>query len=430
MLLFGLFAAEGCKKPEDELGLDILDPADTLGLRQVDTTAIIAWPTDTASVRTSALSLNVLGSYLDERFGPVSAGIVTQVRLGANNIGPAGAWVCDSLILSLAFHNVDPIYGDLDPQVITVRRLDESLSTDSVYQNDRIPVVQAADLVKDAPRSFTPQPYEGPVIDGDSLAAQLRIPLSLDLGNELLSHWGGPELADNTAFLNYFKGLYITPNNGPQAVEDAGVWRFNLLNGASKMTLYYHGDGDARRTDFVIGNSSVRYSTGTFDHAAAPTPGVPDALADSSLGQQEIYVQALGGMRSELRFPHLDRYAGTPLKAIAQAILVVPISEPYYPSYVPPAQLFVFRKGDNGEELLVPDQISGQGNVGGVFDATKQEYRFNLTRWVQGVINGTYANTGLSLVPGNSGISVNRATLAGPAHATAPMKLLLTFTTY
>lgn len=430
MLLFGLFATEGCKKPEDELGLDILDPADTLGLRQVDTTAIIAWPTDTASVRTSALSLNVLGSYLDERFGPVSAGIVTQVRLSANNIGPAGAWVCDSLILSLAFHNVDPVYGDLDPQVITVRRLDESLSTDSVYQNDRIPVVQATDLVKDAPRSFTPQPHEGPVIGGDSLTAQLRIPLSLDLGNELLSHWGGPELADNTAFLNYFKGLYITPNNGPQAVEDAGIWRFNLLNGASKLTLYYHDDDDTTRTDFVIGNSSVRYSTGTFDHAAAPTPGVPDALADSSLGQQEIYVQALGGMRSELRFPYLDRYAGTPLKAIAQAILVVPVSEPYYPSYVPPAQLFVFRKGDNGEELLVPDQISGQGNVGGVFDATKQEYRFNLTRWVQGVINGTYANTGLSLVPGNSGISVNRATLAGPAHATAPMKLLLTFTTY
>lgn len=430
MLLFGLFATEACKKPEDELGLDILDPADTLGLRQVDTTAIIAWPTDTASVRTSALSLNVLGSYLDERFGPVSAGIVTQVRLGANNIGPAGAWVCDSLILSLAFHSVDPVYGDLDPQVITVRRLDEALSTDSVYQNDRIPAVQANDLVKDAPRSFTPQPYEGPIIDGDSLTAQLRIPLSLDLGNELLSHWGGPELADNTAFLNYFKGLYITPNNGPQAVEDAGVWRFNLLNGASKMTLYYHEDGDTRHTDFVIGNSSVRYSTGTFDHAAAPTPGVPDALADSSLGQQEIYVQALGGMRSELRFPYLDRYAGTSLRAIAQAILVVPISEPYYPSYVPPAQLFVFRKGDNGEELLVPDQISGQGNVGGVFDATKQEYRFNLTRWVQGVINGTYANTGLSLVPGNSGISVNRATLAGPAHATAPMKLLLTFTTY
>lgn len=430
MLLFGLFATESCKKPEDELGLDILDPADTLGLRQVDTTAIVAWPTDTASVRTSALSLNVLGSYLDERFGPVSAGIVTQVRLGANNIGPAGAWVCDSLILSLAFHNVDPVYGDLDPQIITVRRLDESLSADSVYQNDRIPVVQANDLVKDAPRSFTPQPYEGPVIGGDSLAAQLRIPLSLDLGNELLSHWGGPELADNTAFLNYFKGLYIAPNNGPQAVEDAGVWRFNLLNGASKLTLYYHDDNTTTHTDLVIGNSSVRYSTGTFDHAAAPTPGVPDALADSSLGQQEIYVQALGGMRSELRFPYLDRYAGTSLKAIAQAILVVPISEPYYPSYVPPAQLFVFRKGDNGEELLVPDQISGQGNVGGVFDATKQEYRFNLTRWVQGVINGTYANTGLALVPGNSGISVNRATLAGPAHATAPMKLLLTFTTY
>lgn len=433
VLLFGLFAGHGCKKPEDDLGRDLLDPADTLGLRQVDTVSILAWSKELEPVRTSALSVNVLGSYLDERFGPVSAGIVTQVRLSTNNVGPANPdWVCDSLILSLAFFDTSPLYGDLDPQVITVRRLDETLSLDSIYNNDHYPVVLANDLVEGAPRTFTPQPYDGPIIDGDSLNAQLRIPLSTDLGNELLSHWGGAELVDNTAFLNYFKGLYIAPDNGAQAVLQAGVWTFNLLNGVSKLTLYYHDSTDPTPAhfDFVIGSSAVRYTTSVFDHAAAPTPGVPDILADSTLGQQEIYVQALGGMRSELRFPFLDRYAGTELRAVAKAELVVPISGTYHATYLPPTQLFLFRKSDDtGEDLLLPDQIAGQGDIGGVFNATDQEYRFNITRWVQGVINGTYANTGLSLVPGSSGISVNRATLSGPANAT-PMKLLLTFTTY
>jgi hypothetical protein len=46
------------------------------------------------------------------------------------------------------------------------------------------------------------------------------------------------------------------------------------------------------------------------------------------------------------------------------------------------------------------------------------------------VINGTYANTGLSLVPGSNGVSVNRAALAGPLNPDGPMQLVLTFTTY
>ena len=79
---------------------------------------------------------------------------------------------------------------------------------------------------------------------------------------------------------------------------------------------------------------------------------------------------------------------------------------------------------------MLPDQAGNVNLVGGIFDPVAKEYRMVVTQWMQGVLNGDYANTGLSLVPSSRGVSVNRVILAGPAHATSPLKLRLTFTTY
>ncbi len=412
--------------------MSVLDPADTLSAIRIDTTTIRAWPRQDDSVRTSGLSANEVGSYVDDHFGLVNTGTVTQLRLSLNNIGPADPTLaCDSLILALAFHTVNPVYGDLDPQQISVFRLTEDLSSDSIYHNNRIPQTAGVDLVQGAPLQFTPAPSAGPVINGDTLVPQLRIPLNTSLGTELLAQWGQPGLADNASFLAWFKGLYVVADNPGQAPLQGGVWRLNLLSGASKMTLYYHnGAGVNSSFDFVIGTGSARYTAVRFDRAQASVPGLVAALADSSLGQATTYLQALGGLRTEIRFPFLNRYAGTPYRAIAKAELVVPIAGDYHSTYLPPDQLFAFRKAADGTDLLVPDQISGQGQVGGFYDQVNKEYRLNLTRWVQGVINGTYTNTGLSLVPGSDGVSVNRAMLGGPQFAQGPMRLVLTFTTY
>jgi hypothetical protein len=430
--LLGLLLTPGCKKPEDSLGLSVLDPADTLGTVRIDTTGIRSWPRLDDSIRTSALTANEVGSYMDDRFGLVATGTATQLRLSLNNVGPADpSMVCDSLILSLAFAATNPVYGELDPQRISVFRLTEDLTTDSIYYSNRQPANDGIDLVQGAPALFTPSPTAGPVINGDTLDPQLRIPLDPALGNELLAQWGQPTMVDNTSFLAYFKGLYAVADNPGQAPLQGGVWRFNLLSGASKMTLYYHnGAGTSTAFDFVIGTSSARYTAVRFDRSLASVPGLTETLVDTTLGQNATYIQALGGMRTEVRFPNLGQYAGSSLHALAKAELVVPVAADFHPTYLPPDQLFAFRKSDTGSDLLVPDQIAGQGDVGGLYDATNKEYRLNLTRWVQGVLNGTYANTGLSLVSGSNGVSVNRAVLNGPAATSTPMKLVLTFTTY
>lgn len=434
LLFCGGLLLSSCQKPEDTLGVDVLDPNDLMGTEVTDTASLQTFTRREERVRTSALSRNALGSYIDPDFGLVKAGVVTQLRLTSNNVGSGTenhALVADSLVLSLVFDLGSYAYGNLQPQRIRVFEIAEDLVLeDTTYYNDHLPQVAVVnDLVEDSRGSFTPDPFSFPVVNGTAEQPQLRIPLDLALAERLLDAWGTDDLADNAAFLQFFRGLWITPDNDAQGQFDGGIWYFDLLDAQSRLTLYYRdtrpGAEDTLSYTFAINENCVRYTACQHDPSLAFVEGLEQQLADSTLGQHHTYAQALGGSRTEIRFPHLADFSG---RTLARAELTVPLEGAFYPYYQPPAQLFAFRKDDAGDDLFLPDQVGAA--VGGLYDAADREYRFNITRWVQGVLNGTYANTGISLVPSSNGISANRVVLAGPEHDTRPMILELTFTTY
>ena len=83
-----------------------------------------------------------------------------------------------------------------------------------------------------------------------------------------------------------------------------------------------------------------------------------------------------------MRFPDLVERLGSG-RLVAKAELVVPIAGSFYPYYLPPTQLFLFRKGTNGEDLFLPDQLTGStAGIGGLYASAEKEYRFNITRYV------------------------------------------------
>ena len=426
-----------CKKPEDGLGLDILNPADTLGLVVVDTTSLIAWTEPEPPLRTNNLSRMLVGSYSDVRFGPVKASTITQVRLSTNNVGANqnnDFLVIDSVVLALQFDPTQAYYGDLSPQRFQVYELAEPLSADSTYRTDHAPDLQGQDLMRDHGSFITPRPDDAVVIAGDTLLPQLRLPLDPALGQRILDGFGTADLADNTAFLNFFKGLCITVNDEGQLPFQGGVLYFNMPASASKMTLYYRdlavpGEEDTLAFDLLINESCVRYTWSDHAHDLAPDPALPSALADTSLNQGS-YVQALGGLRTRIALPYLTDYPAADLRSLAKAELVVPVDGTWPEGTPPPATLFVFRKNASGEDLFLPDQLDNGLTIGGSFNADAGEYRFAITRYVQNILNGTLTNDGLSLVSGNGGVSTNRAVLAGPQHAEGGLRLVLTFTTY
>lgn len=444
VLLFATALVVGaCQKPDDDLGVGVLDPEDLLGSMSIDTTTLVTATREEGPLPTSAFNRCALGSYVDPDFGLIKAGIVSQFRLTSNNVGAGSdnhALVADSLVLSLVFDLGSYGYGNLHPQRIRVFEVSEDLVlADTVYHNDHIPTIaQVNDLVLGSRGDVTPDPFNFPNVGGTVEKPQIRIPLEGPLAQRFLNAWGTSDLMDNTAFLQFFKGLYIVADNPAQGAFEGGIWYFDVLDAQSRLSLYYRnaepGEEDTLSYTFAINASSVHYTVSESEASLAPDPTLNDQLTDSTLAQQRFFVQGLGGFRGRVYFPHItDHPAGT---AVAKAELVVPLAGDFYPYYQPPSQLYAFRTGDEGQDIILVDQLGAA--IGGLYDSEKREYRFNITRYIQRVINGTYANEGLSIVASSEtgqflapiDIMANRAVLAGPAHAENPMKLRLTFTTY
>ncbi len=425
----------GCKKPDDDLGLELL-PGDPLGTT-VTSSPVHAFTFEPEAIRTSALTRNLLGSYLDPVFGKVETGIVAQLRISSNNVGAGqdnSGLVADSMVLALGFDGVNYAYGDLSAQRFRVHELSEAVYVDSIYKGDKVPAVLAGDLVRNEGRPLTPDPLTTPLVGGETLQPQLRLHLDKALAQRILDAFGTPALASNASFLEFFKGVYITTDNGTQLPFQQAILYFNLLSTTSKATVYYRNtletDAQPRFFDLPINQSSVRYTTVQHDHAQASGTALASALADSTAPAEQVYVQALGGLRAAIRFPELTAYAGQGL-TVARAELVVPVPDNFNPFLLPPSQLFIFRKDSvGGTDQFLPDQLGGAGNIDGSYRPATKEYRFNITRYVQGVISGAIPDTGVELVPGSNGITANRVVLAGPSHPDRPMRLDLTFTTY
>ena len=218
-----------CRKPDEDLGLELL-PTDGLGLLE-DTASLHAYTFRDTAVRTSGLTRNLVGSYLDQEFGFVRTGIVTQLRLSSNNVGTgvidANALQADSIVLSLAFDGVNYAYGNLDAQTFEVHEITTALSVDSSYHTDDIPAFVADDLCFSHGSTVTPDPFNYAQVGGDSLLPQVRIRLRNDLAVRFLQAFGTSSLVDNTSFQEFFKGLYITVNNGQQLPFRQGLLYFS-----------------------------------------------------------------------------------------------------------------------------------------------------------------------------------------------------------
>jgi len=324
-------------------------------------------------------------------------------------------------------------YGNLDAQIFQVFELGESLSIDSSYRSDRFPVTTGEDLAAVRGGRIKPQPLTEPVISGETVPPQLRVPLSQALANRLLDAFRTSNMATNDQFLQFFKGFYVTVDASSQLPNEGGILYFDLISSASKVTLYYRDLNadplETEKLDFAINSNCVRYTVVEHDRASALEGGLANALLDTTSPQEATYLQALAGVRTSVRFPDIMDFA-VDGHLLAKAELVVPVKGTYYPYYPPTARIFLFMKDENDADAFLPDELSGIGAIDGVYRPDERVYRFNITRYIQGLMNGTYENTGIQFVPGSSGVSANRVILGGPASPEAPMRLRLTFTEY
>lgn len=404
----------GCKEEDNIVGLDVQPDSDKLSLLFTDTTSIYAYSVMEDSIPTDETSLSILGFVSDPIYGKTQAGIYSQFRLAVTALDFGDSAVLDSIVLSLAY---DGYFGDtLKPFIVKVYELDESIDSKKNYYNTSYLNYQSTNLTETNNFYVYPKPKSINPIDSTQKKPVIRIPLNKTYGSEkFISKSGTSVLANNDNFLAYFKGLYIhaegVSNNGSMVYVD-------MLNAWSCLTLYYHNkEKKGLKHSFIIKEAAARFaSINHFDYGDAHASLKKQILnKDYTEVNEKLYVQASGGVKTLLQFPHLRAMFENQKVVINKAELVITRSEDDYSVFFQPPALDMYYKKDStaSTSYYLPDYLLGSDYFGGTYQSNKKEYRFRITQYVQNLIMGDTEDYPLHLVVKGAATKANRMVFYG-----------------
>jgi hypothetical protein len=436
-----LLQLNSCKDPV------ITDRGNTLALQplnlsHIDTCTVTISTVADRPLISSGVSTGVLGSMNDVFFGKTYAGVYAQLLISANSFSFSGKTL-DSAVLIMPFINTASKYGHCDKPIdISVYELSQNMIPGyTYYSNDGFsvygqPVGQRLDYVSDLTDSvrfidpLAAQGLGGTQVPYRAQSPMLRVRLSNAFSNKLFSTPDSTLLASLT-FIDYVKGLYITTNTSK--VGD-GLMYLALNNSA--INMYYHtaGGTDTSLYQFLISTYGV--TVNHFDHYYGGTL-VQNALSNPAPGgDKAAYIQGGGGTKIRLRIPYLTNLKSKPGNiGITKAELIMPVLDTLVsdPSYQPPSVIALYRIDDKDSiEPLNANNLSGSGVL-----TTRQDdngraylcYVFNLTEYVQRVLNGYYSNNNGYYVGFSYTVRGDRTILLNdPAKLSTQCKLKITYT--
>ena len=409
-----------CKKKEYQLGSDVIDQETLLEGTSVDTFDINSYTILEDSIISDNASNVLLGSYNDPLFGEFSSSFYTQLRLAGvdPNFGDPSSIVIDSFVLGLEYLGY---YGELDEQTFEVYELNESLSIDSTYYSFNTIGHNGINLVPTELSTITPKPLDPTVIGGDSLASQLRLYLDTNLARSLIveATSGSSTFSSNEAFLEFFKGLYITTNNPSQAQGEGAAFYFDINDPSSKATIYFHQDTVATTYDLLINSECADFTHVQINNSGTAADQV---IQDSTLGNYTYYAQAFNN-RAALSIPGLQYLPENIV--IHRADLELPIQFQTGYKYQPGINISVATRADSASTDLL--------NVGviGIYDDFNKRFNINIREYTQAIVNKTLPLTELVVSPLYFINSAERIVFNGKNTINKEKpRLVLTYTSY
>jgi hypothetical protein len=351
-----------------------------------------------------------LGSYNDPIFGFTKASFVCQARISSNNVNIDSAVnVFRSLELHLKYSSS---YGEqADNQTIKVYRLLKDISIDSTYYENFSLLPTDYVLLAEAPLVFNAT---------DSL---IKITLPESLYQEFKNSSPTPNFVDNTTFLAFFKGFYITTEN----VSSGGcIFNINVLADESRMVLNYN---DTSEYYFNINSKSAIINMFEHDYSTASTE-LQTVLADTTQLYDNCYVQSLGGLKTKLFFPELETLLDSTNVAINKAQLVITVNTSLSGTmFAPPPKLTLVAILESGKYDFISDYKLNSSFFGGSYNSSTYTYIFNIPFHLQELVNGN-EDYGIYLFPTNNRTSAYRSVLHANNASEMQMKLEIYYSKY
>ena len=418
----GLLFWNACKDP-NTAGLEVLPANDALNVVYSDTASLITFTVREDSLTSTNNSANLAGTCIDNIFGLSRAGFYTKLtplKLSPNfGVEPQA----DSVVLSLGYLGE---YGDTSeavlPQRFNVYQVTEDIIRDTIYYSSR----KIAYGTLTGSEVFTPNIKDSVLVEGQKEAPQLRLRLDTAFfRNYILSQSGQVTLGSVTAFQNYFKGIYVTPDT-TNTVGNRILY-FNLASTVSKLKIYYHNEIDTGVYDLNMDIKTTSVSVNHFYHNYVGTP-VEMQLIDSNLGNSQVFVQAMAGLKTKIKFPFLKNYNDIGRIAINKAELMITVDQTQISGYHPASQLAVQGIDSAGVSVFTADYFESIDFRGGEYDATSGVYKTNITRHIQNVLTGKTEDYGLYLVVYGGSVFANRSVMfGGGPFVPGRMKLQITY---
>lgn len=420
-----------CKKPDSSVGIGLQPESDVLTLVTVDTLTLNFSTVDEDSLATDKLSSAVLGNVFHPRFGTTRASFATQLRLSAPNINFGNNAVADSVQMKMHFSG--GAWGTLTQHTFNVSPLVDTLSLDSEYYSTFSPAIESINLVDPSQAPLSINPIADVITDEDTVSSYLKLKLSTEWGQTILDQ-DTSTFSSNSNWLEYFPGIVVSSTSGQGA---AGI---DISSGLSVVRIHYHNDTDTSFYDLQIAPLSARVNLFDQDFvhplSVFDTPGQGASIP----GDEYLYIMSGSGVKARLEIPYLESLNDSlgEGRAVQKAELILPLDEKFYDSrYGAPEMLFILTENEDGDDTSTPDQASAAVNIDGVYDKSAKEFRFNISRTVQQILNREsgmyYGNFSpenpvppLHIVSSRAGISVQGVVIRGTDVDENPARLVLT----
>lgn len=393
-----------CKKKENFIGENTINQNELLTSDGIDTFSLKTFTILEDSVITDNPAFGILGSYNDPEFGPVNSEIYTQVRLsGLNPDFGTDIIVIDSFILGLEYVGQ---YGNTGNQNIEVFEINdtEDMSMDSTYYSFTTFSTTGSNLVPASNQTINLNSENITVIDEDTVDSQLRIYLDTNLARAIINETvnNPTTFESNENFLQFFKGLHIRTNNGPQMSGDGGLFYFNLNDPSSKLTMYYTQDNTQKTFDLLINSECVDFNHVDIDNSMT---NVETVINDTISGQTQFYAQSFKS-RAVVQIPGLNNI---PTNAVVhKATLELPVQYQSGSLFTPGLDISVATRLKTGDEDFYSIGVLG------TYDDIYKKYTIDLRSYVQAVLSGEVDNTELILSPVLFITSGDRVIFNGP----------------
>lgn len=411
-----LIAFASCKKSPETVGNNLISGDNYIGIYHTDTVEVLCH-SYLDSVATGNVTNALLGAMKDPVFGTSEAGFYTQFRPSVAGQSFGSNPVFDSLVLQLC---IAGYYGDTTAlQTVHAYELTDTLSAQTTYYNHSTVATNVVDQANS--HQFYPHPRTKTHIIGTDTVQQpiIRVPLSQQLGQYLMS-------LDTTAFSRpdlfkqYFKGLYLTCD---PVATDGAITYLNLTNNThTLLQLYYHDAATPEkhmRYNFYVTSSDTYFNHIDHDYTQGCLPLISQVLDQQpALGQEEVYLQTMGGVKVWIKFPNLTRWTDSLTEGhlvINEARLILPASQLATDSiYKAPTVFSLIGFNTDSTTYLLPDYYEGNSFFDGTYSSSDKSVTFRISEYLQSIIMKEKENMGLSLGINGASYNAQRFVINGP----------------